>query len=131
MPSKIGGAIIGLIETWVFAFLIVFILGQFSLSQSYIADSKISTFMLDHTPIVANYLGGARAAAKDIYDVIEQYKNSDSRSVTDINLNILQLEIKYGLVTKEKAIELVQTGKVDLGNVLFGKAAEDISWLNI
>ena len=131
VPSKIGGAIIGLIETWVFAYLVLFVLSQFSLTQSIVSSSAVSNFMLDHTPIVGNMLGGARVAAKEIYSGIEEYTKDDSKTIDDLNLYILQIEIGYGLVTKERATELIQTGKIDLQNVLFGKADSLWKQLNI
>ncbi len=129
IPSKIGGAIIGFVEAWVFLFLVVFALGSFNISANWILDSKISDFMINHTPVVGNYLYGVATGAKEIYTSIKELQEDESNSTQDINLHILQLEISYGLITKDKAQELIDTGKLDLNNVMFGKGFEQ--WLNI
>ncbi len=127
IPSKIGGAIIGFLETWVFTFLVLFVLSQFSFTNSLIKDSKVSNLILNHTPIVGTYLKNSKDAAMDIY--AELLNEDESLTTSSINLKILQTEILHGLITKEKAQELIETGKIGLDNVLFGKG--DKKWLNI
>lgn len=129
IPSKIGGAIIGFLEAWIYLFLVVFIFAQFSFSASYIRDSRVANIILNHTPVIGNYLGSASDAAEEIYAGIEEYRNDETKSTNDLNLYILQVEINYGLISKEKATELMETGKIGLDNVIFGKG--DNKWLNI
>lgn len=126
IPSKIGGALLGFLEAWVFLFLILFVLTQFNVTNNFINNSKVSDIILNHTPVVGTFLGNASNAAKDIYATINENKNSD---VNTLNLTILQIEINYGLITKDKAQELVDTGKMGIDNVLFGKG--NSLWLNI
>lgn len=129
IPSKIGGAILGFLEAWVFLFLVVFVLAQFNVTNSLIKDSKVSDIILNHTPIVGTYLSGASAAATEIYEGIEEFSKDENKTTNDLNLYILQIEINYGLVSKEKATELIEIGKIGLSNVLFGKG--NSIWLNI
>jgi len=129
IPSKIGGAILGFLEAWVFLFLVVFVLSQFKFTNTFIKDSTVSNIMLNNTPIIGNYLSGARDAAKDIYEGIEEYSKDETKTTTDLNLYILQIQINNGLISKEKAQELLDTGKINLGNVMFGKGWS--KWLNI
>ena len=120
IPSKIGGAILGLLEAWVFVFLAVFVASQFNFTNTYIQDSKVSNFILNHTPVVGTYLGGAALAAEEIYKGIEEYSIDESKTKEDLNLYILQIQINYGLISKDKAQELLDIGKIGLGNVMFG-----------
>lgn len=120
IPSKIGGAILGLLEAWVFLFLAVFVVSQFSFTNSFIEESKISNFMLNHTPIIGTYLSNATMAIDDIYEGIKEYREDETKTTKDLNLFILQKEIYYGFVSKDKARELMDIGKIDVGNVLFG-----------
>lgn len=129
LPSKIGGAIIGFLEAWVYVFLVLFILAQLSITASFVLDSTVGKFMLNHTPIVGTTLNKTTSAAKEIYDAVKNVKDDENKNVQDLNLTILQIEINQGLITKEKATELIETGKLELGNVMFGKG--DNSWLNI
>lgn len=129
IPSKIGGAIVGFLESWIFLFLVVFVLAQFSFTNNLIKDSGISNVILNNTPVIGNYLGGASRAAQEIYEGIEEYAKDETKTTEDLNLYILQVEINYGLVSKEKATELMEIGKIGLDNVMFGKGK--FPWLNI
>lgn len=112
IPSKIGGAIIGFFETWVFLFLLCFVLASFNLSSRFILDSKVANFMMDHTPIVGNYLYGISNAARDIYTDILKYQE-ENKSADELNVHILGIETNYGLISSEKVKELFETGKID------------------
>ena len=125
IPSKIGGAILGLLEAWLFIFLAVFVLSQFSFSNALVSESKVADVILNHTPVVGNFLSGASKAAQDIYEKIETH-DGDTNS---LNLTILQIQINYGLITKDKAQELIDIGKMGIDNVMFGK--ENSLWLSI
>lgn len=125
IPSKIGGAILGFLEAWLFVFLAVFILSQFSFANSLINESKVSDIILNHTPVIGSYLGNASKAAQDIYTEIEK-NEGDNKT---LNLTILQIQINYGLITKEKAQELMDIGKMGIDNVMFGKG--NSLWSNI
>jgi len=129
IPSKIGGAILGLLESWVFIFLAVFVASQFNFTNAYVQDSKVADFILNHTPVVGTYLGGASLAAEEIYKGIEEYSKDETKTTEDLNLYILQIQINYGLISKAKAQELLDIGKIGLGNVMFGQGEN--KWLNI
>ncbi len=118
IPSKIGGAIIGALEAIAFVFIILFVLASFNGTSSMIRGSKAANYVLEKTPIMGNFLYGISTGARDIYNDIEKMRN-DNLETKDINKSIMQMEISYGLITCEKAQELVDTGKVDLGDVTF------------
>lgn len=127
LPSKIGGALLGFIEAWVFLLLVLFVAGSFNVTANYVQDSTVSRVMIDHTPVVGRFLSGVTQSAKEIYAEIKT--TSDSKSTQELNLKLLQIQISYRLISKEKAQELVDTGKIDVGDVLFG--AKENKWLSI
>ncbi len=129
IPSKIGGAILGFLEAWVFLFLVVFVAGSFNLSAEYIHESKAANVLIERTPLIGKYLSGVTNGAKNIYNDIKELKEDETKTTEEINLHILQLEISNGLITKEKAQELVDTDKISVGDVLFGLKGD--KWLNI
>lgn len=130
IPSKIGGAIIGFLEAWVYVYLILFILIQFSFSYTLVANSNVGKFVLDHTPVVGTYLKDAKDGSLRIYKAIEEYTKDESKTTEDLDLYILQTEINSRLITKQKANELIETGKVKLEGIQI--AIKEISeWLNI
>ena len=129
IPSKILGAIVGLLETWIYLYLVLLILGAFNVTSSFVLNSKVATFMLDNTPVINNIFGGTYKTIKNVYNDVEEFTKDDTKTKEDLNLRILQIEITNGLISKEKAQDLIETGKIDLGNVMFGK--EENIWLNI
>ena len=133
IPSKIGGAIVGFLETWVYLFLILFVLIQFGPTNKLVADSKVKDVILNHTPIVGTYLTGAKNAALDIYKSVDEYNKNGNKTMQELDLLILQIEINNGLITKEKANELIETGKLSFDNVQIAKELnkEINKWLNI
>lgn len=118
IPSKIGGAIVGFLESWIFLFLAIFVFAQFSFSAGIIRDSHMASIILNNTPVIGHYLGGASKAAQEIYEEIETYATDDEKTTEDLNLKILQIEINYGLISSEKATELMEIGKIGLKNVV-------------
>ena len=118
IPSKIGGAIVGLLETWIFLFLAMFIFSQFSFSHNIIEDSKVGHFVLYNTPVIGDFLGGASDAAKGIYDEVAKYNKLEEKDTEALNLKILEIQVNYGLITAEKANELMSINKLGLKNVV-------------
>lgn len=114
IPSKIGGALLGFLEAWVFVFLVLFIFVQFSFSSTFITNSKAANVVLDNTPLVGNYLKGAKNAAINIYDTIEEYSKNEIKDIKKMNSDILNIEIDNGLITKEKVNKLIANGKLKI-----------------
>ena len=129
IPSKIGGIIMGVVEAWLYIFLCLFVLIQIGFTSKFVTDSSMSNFMLDNTPVMANFLGGASKAAKSIYAEVRKNTSDEEKDITQLNTTILGLEANYGIITKAKAQELMDTGKIDIDNVMFGKGNN--KWSNI
>ncbi len=117
IPSKIGGAIIGLVESWVFVYLALFMISFFSVTSGFVLESRVSSFVLNHTPVVGKLLGGAKDTILDVSKALKDYDPKNDEDVRNMNLNIMEIEVKYGLLTAEKAQELMDTGKVEIDNV--------------
>lgn len=120
LPSKIGGAIVGFVEAWVFVFVIVFVLASFNVTSNWIINSKASNIILDHTPVIGGYLSGMSNSAREIYKTIEDFGAldvNDKDAVKSLNLQILVTLVNYDVISDEKQKELTETGKIDLGTV--------------
>ena len=127
IPSKIGGAIVGFFEALVLVFLALFIMTQFNQTNNLIKDNKMANTILNKMPVLSGHVTEIRDAASEIYEKINEYDKDDQKSKEDLNLYILQTEVKYKLISKEKAKELIETGKLDVKNAILGKVQE---WLN-
>ena len=130
IPSKIGGAILGFLESIAYLYIILFILTSFNVTNNFIKDSTVSNLILDHTPVLKTYMGGVKDATRNTYNAINDYLKNKDMSAKDVNIMILQYEVEGGLISKEKVNELIETGKLrNLDGVQLAK--KDNEWLKI
>ena len=99
------------------------------MTANYVLNSKVANIVLDNTPVIKTVFGDTTKAIKSVYKNIKEYNKDDNKNTQDLDLQILQIEIIYGLVSKDKAQELIDSGKIKLENIVFGEG--DKLWLNI
>lgn len=143
IPSKIGGAVVGFLETWVFIFLAVFVMSQFSVTHNFVHDSFVGSLILDNTPVVGKVVRGytqdvikldengkemvnkqgekiteVYSTAEFIYHAIDNFPSEQHQTKEELNLYILQLLVNNNFVTAEKSQELMDIGKIELKDVM-------------
>ena len=101
LPSKIIGAIVGVIEFYVYAFIILYVLTIPILNLTYISDSMIGNKILENTPIVSVY--------SDVWEIIKNREDKDNK---EINTLVLGSLLDHKLITIESAKKLVDTNKI-------------------
>ena len=116
IPSKILGFFVGLIESyiWVYIFLFILTLPFFNIKD--IDESKISNHILANTPIISKYTEKTLDISKNIYNIIE---NRDSKTNTEINEESMKLMLEYEIITKESAQKLIEKNKIDINDTSF------------
>lgn len=124
IPSKIGGAIIGFFKTWMYVYLILFVMVQFSSTSALVISSGVAKFILNHTPIIGGYMNNARGAAEDIYGELAKYSDTKIKDLNELNAYILEVEVSYDMISEEKAKELIENGKVDIKEEILEKKDE-------
>ena len=111
IPSKIIGIVVGFIETYIYAFIILYVLAlpMFNLG---IHDSKLASRILNNTPILTNTVGSSLNAFQDVYEL----KN---KNLTNEQYNIESLDIllKYNITNVETIDKLIQDGKLKISGV--------------
>lgn len=118
--SKIGGAILGAIEGWIYVLLVLFILAQANITSGLVGSSKVGMFIVDRTFIVSPLLGGQAHAGLSIYETI---KDSEAKGadLQTMNRDVLVKEVGFRLITPTKANELIDMDKLDLGDFKLGE----------
>ncbi len=111
IPSKIIGAVLGFLEAVVFSFLILFALLQFNVTHKYVVESSMANSILDKTPIIGSMIDDTYKAIKEIEDLTEKYEDSTNKDA--YNGEILEILLKYEVVTKEQAKKLVDDKKLE------------------
>lgn len=115
--SKILGAIAGVLEMLVIAYIALFALSQFNTTNKMVMESKVSTKILARTPILSNVVGGSYNAIVEIYSLHEKYAESEDK--TAYNVEATSIMIKYGVVDSATVQKAIDDGKLDLKNVVF------------
>ncbi len=115
IPSKILGLVVGFIEGVFVTFVLLFICSQFEFSRSYIVESKYGNIILKNTPILSKQAEPIQNSVREIYDLAEEYKDSSDRNY--VNLQALDVLLKYKVIDVNNAESLVNSGKLNIENV--------------
>ncbi len=111
LPSKILGAILGLFESYVLIFLLLFVGCRISFLTPMIEESKVADFVLTKSPLISNITNDYYLAFEEVYGLKEKYDNSNN--ILEYNKEALDILLKYKLITTESASKLVLKGKLD------------------
>lgn len=116
IPSKILGFFVGLIESyiWVYLFLFVFTLPVFNIKEIY--ESKTAMFIIEKTPILSKYTDKTLDIYHDLYTIID---NRENKTNTQVNEEAMDLMLKYEIITKESAKKLIDKNKVNVNDDSF------------
>jgi len=111
IPSKILGAIIGLIEGWVFVFIVLLVLLIPLKDFNQFRDSEINNLVLFHTPVLSDTVKPFVKGAKEIYEVTSKI-SMKKIDTNEANLKSIKIMLKYKLVNKKEIRKLVEQGKL-------------------
>lgn len=116
IPSKILGFIVGLLESyiWVYLFLFVLTLPVFNIKDIY--ESKTAMFIITETPILSKYTGKTLDIYNDLYSIID---NRENKSNEQVNEEAMKLMLEYEIITPESAQKLIDKNKVDINDDSF------------
>ena len=112
IPSKIGGFIIGLIEGYVVMFIIILILSVPLRNVELFSESKLVDKMLNNSPILSSSLDGVGDVIFNVFHITSEVKEGENEN-TKVNMDIMKTYLDYKVITKEDAIDLIDTGKLN------------------
>jgi len=107
--SKILGFILGCIEYVLISFII---LTLFSIKVD-ISDSKLSNYILNHTPGLSHVCNNMVKTINDINDLKEKYDDGNDHQA-ELNYEMLELMINNKIISDSKAEELINKGKLKM-----------------
>lgn len=114
IPSKILGAVVGLIEYYVIVFVILFVVSLPMFEIDFVADSKLKMPILSNTPILTDLSKGTINVFNEFSDLTEKYKTSTNSK--EFNTEALDVFLKYKVITVDSAQKLIDKGKLDVDN---------------
>ena len=112
IPSKIIGIIVGFVETYIYVFVILYVLALPMFNLGFIHDSKVGNAVLNHTPILTKSVGGYLNAFQDVYDL--RHKELTDEQYNRESLDIL---LKYDITSVESVEQLIENGKLKINGV--------------
>lgn len=110
--QKILGIFVGIIEMYVYVFLILVVITLPIINIPYIRDSKIANFMLDKTPILSK-------VSEEMVDTIWwRLQNSkmekDNKNNEELNDEVIKLLLDKKVITKESLSKLIDRNKIHI-----------------
>jgi len=112
LPSKLLGAICGLVEGAILAFIIVFIISLVAPTSNLYGDSSYADTLLSKTPILGNMMENTHKSIIEVYEIAKN--NEQVNNKNEANLESLNVLLKYEILSVESAENLVADGKIDI-----------------
>lgn len=112
IPSKILGGVVSLIKGYVILFAIFLLLAIPLGHYSIFKDSKMISYMLKDTPLLAPYVKNFITPINEVIDLSEKV-SKESISINDANLETLDIMLKYDVVDKKTINSLIEVEKLD------------------
>ncbi len=116
IPSKILGFFVGLVESYIWVYLVLFALTLPIINFREVYTSNVARYILNHTPILSEYTSKTLEIYDEIYDVVD---NKDNKSNTQINEESLDLMLKHDFITVESAEKLIRQNKISVDDTSF------------
>jgi len=116
IPSKLLGFFVGIIENYIWVYLVLFVLTLPMFNISDIYNSKTAMFILKETPVLSRYTSKTVGIYQEIYDIID---NKGNKSTEQVNEEALDMMLKYEIITVESTDKLIEKNKIEINNKSF------------
>lgn len=113
IPSKLLGIIVGVIESYVYIFIILVVLTLPVFKVPYLKESKVSNYMLNNTPILSSLSSEMIDIYSNVYDIVTDKNNKTNE---ELNTEIVKLLIDRKVVTKDSVRKLVDQNKIQISD---------------
>lgn len=116
IPSKLIGFLIGIIEGYIWLYIILFILTLPVFNIKIIQESKYANRILSGTPILSKYTEKTLDLYNGVYTIITERENKTDK---EINEESMDLMLQYNVITVESAEKLIDEDKVEVNDRSF------------
>lgn len=110
LPSKILGVMVGLINTLIVIFIMLFVMVNINSTRKYVYESKIASLIMERTFILSSINDKYYLSAEEINNVLDKCKEEKNKHIC--NVMVTNTLIKFDVITKEKVIELIDSNKL-------------------
>lgn len=110
IPSKILGAILGVVQNILYTFIVLYILSLPTINFTMIKESSVADTILNKTPIMSKVCDNTLSTFNEIVKLKDEYE--ETNNMKEYNQRVLNLMIEKKVITKENALELIKKGKI-------------------
>ena len=112
IPSKILGAILGVLENFILVFILLYILSLPIFNINGLNDSKLKSGILKKTPILSTQVDKSVKVIDEFIELKDKYESiNDSNS---FNLEALDLLLKHKITTVKSVEKLIEKDKIQI-----------------
>jgi len=115
IPSKLLGAIVGLLDGFVFVFIALYILTLPVFNIEILNDSKMAKGILENTPILSSLADKTVDVIVEFKDLKEKYDVEEDND--KLNLEALDLFLKYEIIDVDSVEKLIDKDKLQISNI--------------
>lgn len=115
IPSKIAGAVVGIIENYIWIFIALYILSFPMFNIPVINESNLKNKILSGTPFLSNCIDSTMNVLNEFGTLKEKYESESN--ATEFNRETLDLFLKYDVITVESVDKLIEKDKLKINNV--------------
>ena len=115
IPSKIAGAVVGVIESYIWVFIVLYILSFPMFNIQVVNESTIRNNILNGTPLLSGYIDQTMDVLNEFGTLKEKYESESN--ATEFNRETLDLFLKYDVITVESVDKLIEKDKLKIDNV--------------
>lgn len=115
LPSKIIGALIGILENFIITFIVLYILLLPVFHIEAVQKSNLSSKILTSTPILSGMVDQSLKVVDEFTNLKEKYETASNAN--QFNLETLDLFLKYDIITIESVDRLTQKNKLIIDNI--------------
>lgn len=115
IPSKIAGAVVGVVESYIWIFIALYILSFPVFNLPILGESNLKNGILTNTPILSGYIDSSMKVLTEFGELKEKYETATD--ATAFNKETLDLFLKYDVITVESVDKLIEQDKLKIDNV--------------
>ena len=113
IPSKLLGFVVGMIESYIWVYVVLFILTLPVINLKEVYTSKVANYIMTETPYLSKYTNKTVEVYSNLYEIIDK---RDNKSNEQINEEAMELMLNYDIITVESAEKLIKRNKVTVAN---------------
>lgn len=115
IPSKISGAIVGGVQYYIYVFVVLYLLSFPVFNINLLNNSTFKEPIINNTPILSKFTDNGMDFANELTKLKDKYKTE--KKTHEFNLEVVDLLLKYKIVSFESVEKLVEDGKLKIDNI--------------